>query len=144
MPHPTKRIPLHKYMYTQTLLWNEEPPSTRGLPTLIVQKTSTLQLHFLISMTLLIGFIIILVRLCFIFIGISNVHTQDFIKILCKSFMENQCLWFIKKKMIIHLTKLMPKYLQMLDICDHFTQKNQYLVGLVHLIQICIPTNMCF
>jgi hypothetical protein len=72
------------------------------------------------------------------------VHTQDFIKKLCKSFMENQCLWFIEKKMIIHLAKLMPKYLQMLDICDHFTHKNQYLVGLVHLIQICIPTNMCF
>jgi hypothetical protein len=80
--------------------------------------------------------------------GISNVHTQDFIKKLYKAFMENQCLWIIKKKMIIHLAKLTPKYLQILDIkiyiCDHFTHENQYLVRLVHSIQICITTNMSF
>lgn len=73
---------------------------------------------------------------------------QDFIKKLCKAFMENQCLLLTKKQMIIHLAKLMPKYLQMFDIkiyiCDHFIHENEYLVGLVHLIQICITTNMCF
>jgi len=30
--------------------------------------------------------------------------------------MENQCLWFIKKKMVIHLAQLMPKYSQKFDI----------------------------
>jgi len=89
MPHPTRRIPLHKYMYTQTLLWNEEPPSTGGLPTLIVQKTSTLQFHFLISMTLSIGFIIILVTFCFIFMAfpmcIPKTLSKNFVSHLWKT-----------------------------------------------------------
>jgi hypothetical protein len=42
--------------------------------------------------------------------GIFNVHIQNFIKEIHKTFMEKQCLWFIKKKMFIHLAQLMPKY----------------------------------
>jgi hypothetical protein len=48
--------------------------------------------------------------------GFSNVHIPNFIKEIHKTFMENQCLWFVKKKMVIHLAQLMPKYPQKFDI----------------------------
>lgn len=69
-------------------------------------------------MTLLIGFIIILIRLWSIVCkyGLSNVHIWNFIKEIHKIFMENQCLWVIKKKMVIHLAQLTPKYSQKFDI----------------------------
>jgi hypothetical protein len=69
-------------------------------------------------MTLSIGFIIVLIRLWSMVYkyGLFNVHTQNIIKEIHKTFMENQCLWFIKMKMVIHLAQLMTKYSQRFDI----------------------------
>ncbi len=64
----------------------------------------------------------------------SNMNTQDFIKEIHHALMENHCLSLVKKKVDIHLLKLMtnnPRKIN-IKICIflHFTQKVQNLVGL--------------
>jgi hypothetical protein len=67
--------------------------------------------------------------------GVSNVCTKDFIKKIHKALMKNHHLWLVKKKVIIHLPKVTTKYLRRFNIKIYiffqFTQKDQYLIGLI-------------